>query len=173
MSLDWPDYTHGVVLSDGSVTDCPDWQEQVVGPGGVPVGGGGATYLQYTLASTTVLAVSPTNTTLLTSASLATGAYFCIGFMDCFTSTAADTAHLAIFATQTQTGNNNVIQASASLPASGTYVAITVCGVLVLNVATTLTLQAGAATHANNVSAEGSSSLIATGLTIIGPLTLI
>lgn len=40
-SSDWPDYTHGVVLSDGSVTDCPDWQEQVVGPGGVPISGGG------------------------------------------------------------------------------------------------------------------------------------
>lgn len=44
-SSDWPDYTHGVVLTDGTVTDCPDWQEQVVGPGGVPVGGGGITVL--------------------------------------------------------------------------------------------------------------------------------
>lgn len=44
-SSDWPDYTHGVVLSDGSVTDCPDWQEQVVGPGGVPISGGGITVL--------------------------------------------------------------------------------------------------------------------------------
>jgi hypothetical protein len=33
------------VLTDGTVTDCPDWQEQVVGPGGTPIGGGGITVL--------------------------------------------------------------------------------------------------------------------------------
>ena len=44
-SSDWPDYTHGVVLSSGAVTDCPDWQEQVVAPGGGPIGGGGITVL--------------------------------------------------------------------------------------------------------------------------------
>lgn len=47
-SSDWPDYTHGVVLSTGgSVTDCPDWQEQVVAPGGGAIGGGVANYVDY------------------------------------------------------------------------------------------------------------------------------
>ena len=59
-SSDWPDYTHGVVLSDGSVTDCPDWQEQVVGPGGTPIsGGGGLTLLgAISIASSTSFAYS-------------------------------------------------------------------------------------------------------------------
>lgn len=72
-SSDWPDYTHGVVLTDGTVTDCPDWQQQVVGPGGVPVGGGGITILSTTNVPSST-SFSGTGTITLASVTLANAA---------------------------------------------------------------------------------------------------
>jgi hypothetical protein len=169
VSLDWPDYTHGVVLTDGSVTDCPDWQEQVVGPGGVPVGGGGATYLQYTLATATLLPKSP-SLVLLTTASLAIGAYLFIGVMGVSLNASADTATLAIVPTTLPAADPKEIQNSAYCDPN---VALSVSGVLVLTTATTVTLRANSVTAANNLVAAGSAGIIVTSLTVIGPLTLI
>lgn len=40
-TFDSPDYQNVVTLSSGPVSDAPDWQEVIVGPGGAPIGGGG------------------------------------------------------------------------------------------------------------------------------------
>lgn len=41
MSNDAPDYERVVVLSASAMSDAPDWQQVITGPGGTPVGGGG------------------------------------------------------------------------------------------------------------------------------------
>jgi hypothetical protein len=171
MAQGYPDWVRGVTAESGAPvgSGAPDWV-RLVEDSSAPAGSTG--YLQYSLAASVAL-TTPGNLTLLTTASLAIGAYFCVGFMGFDAVNFADVATLAIVATQTQTNPNNTIQSSSSLTAASTYGTMTISGVLVLNVATTLTLQGNARSHANNIFAAGGAGGIFTGLSVLGPLSLI
>ena len=71
---DCPDYTHAVVLTSASnpIVDCPDWQEQVVAPGGGAVIAGPGHHFGGIAASTYL---TTAGVTLLTTDSLALGTY--------------------------------------------------------------------------------------------------
>lgn len=137
-SSDWPDYTHGVVLSSGGpVTDCPDWQEQVVAPGGGPVGGG-VGYLYEYLATTFTL-TGGVNTTVLTLTVPAVGVYLACGVLTLATSGAAQV--IGGIRAGTATLSRAGAQSTVQIPANN-YGFITMAPILVVTVAGTIVLQA-------------------------------
>lgn len=74
-SSDWPDYTHAVVLTSAGnpVTDCPDWQEQVVAPGGDAIATGSILGVATLNAITPIAGSGTSNVVALTCTNTAPG----------------------------------------------------------------------------------------------------
>ena len=165
---DCPDYTHAVVLTSASnpIVDCPDWQEQVVAPGGGAVIAGPGYYFGGIAASTYL---TTAGVTLLTTDSLALGTYLFVLsiFLDY---SATDTVNVTVihgtggFAAGAEPG-------LVCNPGAGFVGSLTVCSALVATVSTagTFVVKGHTASGSTNVFTGGFTAT-SNNLTVIGPL---
>ena len=132
---DCPDYTHAVVLTSASnpIVDCPDWQEQVVAPGGGPVGSGALSYA-YTFSTTYDSPLPGNGTPYLFVGGLAAGNYgfWCSVMLEVSSASGAGGIGLFIYASLDLINAPDQDYWSPGVPVTNAWVMLKLSGVLTI-----------------------------------------